>query len=232
MGKLNKNNMRNLRNKVRRIVQEELSHNGMVNNERYSRANTIVEAAGKEAMGIAALTGTRGVAVQNFIDDNNLNAKKLFNYLKKGNLSDRMDFITALSGNPNNPYQTKIIKLFSESVITEGISDGYYFVEYGRSISTLITDKRNLTFEQAIRRAQDLAIELQADGRLGATKSRYVGVSSYTDNRFAIAYVHPDYISRLDIDHFDGSYANYNQWKKKANRYIETGKTVIGSYEY
>ncbi len=120
----------------------------------------------------------------------------------------------------------------SRSHINESNNGMDYFVEYGRSPSTLITDKRNLTFEQAIRRAQDLAIEFQVDGRVGATKSRYVGVSSYTGNRFAIAYVHPDYIGRLDIGHFDGSYSNYNQWKKKANRYIEIGKTVIGTYEY
>ena len=63
------------------------------------------ETASKEAMGIAGFTGTRGIAVQKFIDDFNLNAKKLFNFIAKGKLKDRMDFTTAISGRPGNKYQ-------------------------------------------------------------------------------------------------------------------------------
>ena len=80
---------------------------------------SVNEAAGKEAMGIAGFTGTRGDAVQKFIDTNNINAEKLFNFVKKGKLSDRMDFVKALVGNPNNPVQKKIIKMFGESVTEE-----------------------------------------------------------------------------------------------------------------
>jgi hypothetical protein len=50
--------------------------------------NILNETASKEAMGIAGFTGTRAIAVQRFIDDFNLNAKKLFNFIAKVKLKD------------------------------------------------------------------------------------------------------------------------------------------------
>jgi hypothetical protein len=81
---------------------------------------SVNESASKEAMGIAGFTGTRGSAVEDFITKNELNGKKLFNFIRKGSLKDRMDFVTAIAGNPGNPIQKKIIKMFGESV-NEGI---------------------------------------------------------------------------------------------------------------
>ena len=80
------------------------------------RERVLSEAAGKEAMGIAAFTGTRGDAVQKFIDDNKLDAKKLFNYVKGGKLTDRLNFVTAIVGTPGNPVQKRMIKMFGESI--------------------------------------------------------------------------------------------------------------------
>ena len=71
--------------------------------------------AGKLAMGIAALTGTRGSAVQDFIDKNRINDKKLFKALKSANLQGRINFASALSGKPNNPNARLTKKLFGES---------------------------------------------------------------------------------------------------------------------
>jgi hypothetical protein len=71
--------------------------------------------AGKLAMGIAALTGTRGSAVQDFIDKNRINDKKLFKALKKANLQGRINFASALAGRPGNPNEKLTIKLFGES---------------------------------------------------------------------------------------------------------------------
>ena len=76
--------------------------------------------ASKEAMGIAAFTGTRGVAVDDFIKKNKIDARKLFNFVKKGNLRDRMDFVAAIAGRPNNKMLKMITKKFGESV-NEGI---------------------------------------------------------------------------------------------------------------
>jgi hypothetical protein len=70
-------------------------------------------------MGIAGFTGTRGIAVQKFIDDFNLNAKQLFNFIAKGKLKDRMDFATAISGRPGNKYQGNFVGMFGESIVTE-----------------------------------------------------------------------------------------------------------------
>ena len=75
-----------------------------------------INEASKLAMGIAGFTGTRGVAVQKFIDDYNLDAKKLFNFVKKGKLKDRMEFVTAIAGKPGNKFQGKIVGMFGESI--------------------------------------------------------------------------------------------------------------------
>ena len=72
--------------------------------------------ASKEAMGIAAFTGTRGVAVDDFIKKNKIDARKLFNFVRKGNLRDRMDFVTAIAGKPNNKFFKMIVGRFAESI--------------------------------------------------------------------------------------------------------------------
>jgi uncharacterized small protein (DUF1192 family) len=90
---------------------------------------SVNEAASVEAMGIAALTGLRGDAVQKFIDDNNIHARKLFAFLKmKGphTLSNRMDISTAIVGKANNKYAQGIIKAFSESKINEAKFEVYH----------------------------------------------------------------------------------------------------------
>ena len=84
-------------------------------------SESVNESASKEAMGIAALTGTRGSAVQDFIDKNRINSKKLFKALKSANLQGRINFATALAGKDGNPNQKLTIKLFGES-----INEDYY----------------------------------------------------------------------------------------------------------
>ena len=66
-----------------------------------------------DANGIAGLTASRASAVEDFLEKNNINSNKLYLFLKKGNLKDRMDFVTALVGKPGNPIQKKVIKQFS-----------------------------------------------------------------------------------------------------------------------
>jgi hypothetical protein len=74
-----------------------------------------INEASKLAMGIAGFTGTRGSAVDAFIDSHKIDAKKLFNFVKKGNLKDRMAFVSAIAGKPNNKMFKMITKQFSES---------------------------------------------------------------------------------------------------------------------
>jgi uncharacterized protein YdcH (DUF465 family) len=81
-----------------------------INNE------SVNEAASRTAMEIGALTGTSKDFIQSFVDKHNLDIEKVFQYVKKGKLKDRMDFVTAVVGKDNNTYQTKLIKQFKESV--------------------------------------------------------------------------------------------------------------------
>ena len=85
---------------------------------------SINEAVGKEAMGIAAFTVTRGSAVQKFIDDYHLNAKELYKFISKGKLKDRQDFATALAGSSGNKYQGKIVGMFGESIKESTVTEG------------------------------------------------------------------------------------------------------------
>ena len=98
-----------------------------------------VNEASKLAMGIAALTGTRGSAVQDFIDKNRINDKKLFKALKKANLQGRINFASALAGKPNNPNARLTIKLFGESNEDDGVPQGYNpMVEDKKQIKDLV----------------------------------------------------------------------------------------------
>ena len=73
---------------------------------------SVNEAASRTAMEIGGLTGMNKDAVQKFVDTHNLDIEKVFQFVKKGKLSDRMDFMTAVAGKPGNPIQKKMIKMF------------------------------------------------------------------------------------------------------------------------
>lgn len=109
----------------KKLTGSELNYLNKIYRSRFNN-ESVNEAASAEAMGIAALTGLRGDAVQKFIDDNNIHARKLFAYLKiKGphTLSNRMDISTAIVGKANNKFAQGIIKAFSESKVNEAKSD-------------------------------------------------------------------------------------------------------------
>ena len=97
-----------------------------------------INEASKEAMGIAGFTGTRGVAVDDFIKKHKIDAKKLFNFVKKGNLKDRMAFVGAIAGRPNNKMFKMITKQFGESVNEgqkrynqkDGVGKSKYVISY------------------------------------------------------------------------------------------------------
>ena len=95
--------------------------------------NESVNEASKEAMGIAALTGTRGSAVEDFILKHELNGKKLFKSITKANLRGRLNFVSALAGKDGNPNQKLTIKLhkenFNEELSTELAFEVITFME-------------------------------------------------------------------------------------------------------
>ena len=89
-----------------------------INNMAYdtSYSESISEIASRTAVEIGGLTGMNKDFIQKFVDDNNLDIEKVYQFVKKGKLKDRLDFVTAVAGKPNNPLQKKMIKMFSESI--------------------------------------------------------------------------------------------------------------------
>ena len=81
-----------------------------------------LESASRTAMEIGGLTGLNKDAVQKFVDTHNLDIEKVFQFVKKGKLSDRMDFVAAVSS-PILFIRKKIIKKLQESVNEEKYSD-------------------------------------------------------------------------------------------------------------
>jgi hypothetical protein len=77
-----------------------------------TQKESVNEAASRTAMEIGGLTGMNKDAVQKFVDEHNLNIEKLFQYVKKGKLKERMDFVSAVVGNPGNKIQKMIIAKF------------------------------------------------------------------------------------------------------------------------
>ena len=109
--------------------------------------NVVSEMAGREAKEIAKLTGTRDSIVQKFIDDFNLNAKNLFNFIAKGKEKVRKDFATAMSGRPGNKYQGDFVGMFGEGVVNEACWEGYKQVggkmKNGRMVPNCVPIKEN-----------------------------------------------------------------------------------------
>ena len=94
------------------LKEEEINWKAVQNTQKSLK----LESASRTAMEIGGLTGLNKDVVQKFVDTHNLDIEKVFQFVKKGKLSDRMDFVTAVSGKPNNPIQKKLIKKLQESV--------------------------------------------------------------------------------------------------------------------
>ena len=153
-----------MKEQLRKIVREIMREKAISEMNEVS----INEAASKEAMGIAGFTGTRGIAVQKFIDDYNLNSKKLFNFVKKGKLKDRLAFVTAIAGKPGNKYQGDIVGMFGESVINEG-----YSTEEKRIVMMAVrklSKYRSVPIDQSINDLLGAGAELQRDIKKGKIK--------------------------------------------------------------
>jgi hypothetical protein len=86
--------------------------------------NKVNESASRTAMEIGGLTGMNKDAVQKFVDTHNLDIEKLFQYVKNGKFKERMDFISAVVGNPGNKIQKMIISKFGMKEVVSEVSDG------------------------------------------------------------------------------------------------------------
>ena len=85
----------------------------------YKQNESVNEVASRTAMEIGGLTGVNKDAIQKFVDDNKLDIEKVYQFVKKGKLADRMKLVSAIAGKPNNPVQKKMVKQFGEGIIKE-----------------------------------------------------------------------------------------------------------------
>ena len=87
---------------------------------------SVNESVSHEAMGIASITNTRKEAVQKFIDDNDLNAKEILNHVTKGKLPERIRFVQALVGTPNNSSFKWYVKTYANESVNESIDINHW----------------------------------------------------------------------------------------------------------
>jgi PHD/YefM family antitoxin component YafN of YafNO toxin-antitoxin module len=113
------------------------------------QSEEVNEATTRTAMEIGGLTGMNKDAVQKFVDTHNLDIEKVFQFVKKGKLSDRMDFVTAVVGKPDNPIQKKIIKMIGESVIKQNESE---------EVNEAISKARLQSYDDLLHNGEDLLV--------------------------------------------------------------------------
>jgi hypothetical protein len=119
--KLNNNAKLQLVAQVIDALDVDKSQLSNIANKIRSKMESVNESISHEAMGIASMTNTRKEAVQKFIDDNDLNALEILKIVTKGGLYERVRFIQALVGTPNNSSFKWYVKNYAnESVVTEG----------------------------------------------------------------------------------------------------------------
>ena len=131
------------------------------------KKESVNEAASRTAMEIGGLTGLNKDAVQKFVDSNELDIEKVFQFVKKGKLKDRMDLVSAIAGRTNNPIQKKMITMFKESV-NEGAS-----TEEKKIVMMAIkkiAKYRNVSLDYAVGDVIRAAEELERDIQKGKVK--------------------------------------------------------------
>ena len=133
-----------LKKMIREIAKKEMNLMAVQNTQKSLK----LESASRTAMEIGGLTGLNKDAVQKFVDTHKLDIEKVFQFVKKGKLSDRMDFVTAVSGKPNNPIQKKLIKKLQESVNA--------VVNPSQVRSVISKVKKDLKLESASRTAMEI----------------------------------------------------------------------------
>lgn len=100
-----------LKKMIREIAKKEMNLVAVQNTQKSLK----LESASRTAMEIGGLTGLNKDVVQKFVDTHNLDIEKVFQFVKKGNPADRMDFVAAVSS-PILFIRKKIIKKLQESV--------------------------------------------------------------------------------------------------------------------
>ena len=168
---------------------------------------------------IAYFTGTRPEAVEDFVSKHALNFTKLLKYVQKGGLPQRIEFVSALAGRPNNPKQKKIIKQFQESVNEEFKSkDSTFEKVYG------IFDKRDYFNAKGLAKVQIGNFER-------ALQKKDKGAQQILDKFKGDVDKAKDYIIQVITDRKKED--AFNQYKafKAAVDSIQKGKPIYGAVD-
>ena len=106
--------------------------------------------------------------------------------------------------------------------------DEYYAVEYYDRVGEHGETKSFSEFQPAFASAVDLTKELKKKGELGKDTT-YVGVSG-SGERFAVAYVHPDYLTGRISEGDFSSKKDYDAWMDVANRVATHKLPTMGRF--
>lgn len=90
-----------------------------------SAKHSPIKSDSPETRTIQTYSNARPQAITDFVNKHKLDATALGNFLQKGSLSDRMDFITALVAEPGNKFEKKIIDKFGEKKEDDGNKGGF-----------------------------------------------------------------------------------------------------------
>ena len=104
---------------------------------------------------IASLTGLQPLAIKQFGFLQGLNFTKILKFIEKGKLKDRMDFVTAVVGNPGNPIQKKMIKMFQESVNEERDSNLFYVLYQKKMVNFQNHKQQDIKVEKMLKSLQN-----------------------------------------------------------------------------
>ena len=188
------------------------------------------EAATRTAVEIGGLTGMNKDAIQKFVDDNNLDIEKVYQFVKKGKLADRIKLVSAIAGKPNNPVQKKMVKQFGESV-----EEGMITPQRGHAYYQLYRDTpiKYVSGHSGIGlKVPGVLLHNEYDtikGKKGAYIIDYFGAHFYVDmkNKFASRIAHPDNREQnKDLKKNMGRTAlapEHKDWKKYMNESVNEG---------
>ena len=123
---------------------------------------------------IAAKTGLRAQAVAGWADENGVNLSKVSDAINSKKLKP-MDFMTAVSGNPENKYAKDIIAKYSQSAPTEEPTSKPKEARKGNPVVN----------KEAKKKAEEFGITPQKLGKEGYVKAMYqAAVEALTDSNY------------------------------------------------
>lgn len=102
--------------------------------------NTNIQSIENYISTIAQYTGSRAIAVKNFITANNLDAAKLANDLSQDQKTERKNFASAINGKARLEYLNQLKAKYSINESTEPLS--FWQTEHGQKILDMANDDK------------------------------------------------------------------------------------------